>query len=307
MMPPVKIFLLLIFSWAALPRPLQAWEEPPASPSWPRCVPARPGSRILFLGNSYTFFNRMPAMVKAMADTKGLRPDVHMHAAPAASLQSHWNDRRARNNMEGTAWDFVILQDQSATPIRTPERTMEFGEKWCSLIRAAKGTPILMLTWGKRGASGTPDPQEQKALLETYLKLARREKAALAPVGIAWENCLKRHPGIQLYQPDGRHPTEEGSYLTACVIYFTLFGKSPLGLPGRLSLKGTRLSNLPADRARILQTVARDTCRQLFSATAGTRPATAGLQAAALSPHSAKSTRKTGTGPLPWQRTYILL
>ena len=167
MMPPAKIFLLLIFSWAVFPRPLQAREEPPASPSWPRYVPARPGSRILFLGNSYTFFNRMPAMVKAMADTKGLRPDVHMHAAPAASLQSHWNDRRARSNMEGTAWDFVILQDQSATPIRAPERTMEFGEKWCSLIRAAKGTPILMLTWGKRGASGTPDPQEQKALLET--------------------------------------------------------------------------------------------------------------------------------------------
>ena len=115
MMPPAKIFLLLIFSWAVFPRPLQAREEPPASPSWPRCVPARPGSRILFLGNSYTFFNRMPAMVKAMADTKGLRPDVHMHAAPAASLQSHWNDRRARSNMEGTAWDFVILQDQSAT------------------------------------------------------------------------------------------------------------------------------------------------------------------------------------------------
>lgn len=111
MMPPVKIFLLLIFSWAAFPRPLQAREEPPASPSWPCCVPARSGSRILFLGNSYTFFNRMPAMVKAMADTKGLRPDVHMHAAPAASLQSHWNDRRARSNMEGTAWDFVILQD----------------------------------------------------------------------------------------------------------------------------------------------------------------------------------------------------
>lgn len=123
----------------------------------------------------------MPAMVKAMADTKGLRPDVHMHAAPAASLQSHWNDRRARSNMEGTAWDFVILQDQSATPIRAPERTMEFGEKWCSLIRAAKGTPILMLTWGKRGASGTPDPQEQKALLETYLKLARREKQRSPP------------------------------------------------------------------------------------------------------------------------------
>lgn len=85
MMPPVKIFLLLIFSWAAFPRPLQAREEPPASPSWPCCVPARSGSRILFLGNSYTFFNRMPAMVKAMADTKGLRPDVH-HVRGSGSI-----------------------------------------------------------------------------------------------------------------------------------------------------------------------------------------------------------------------------
>ena len=190
MMPPAKIFLLLIFSWAVFPRPLQAREEPPASPSWPRCVPARPGSRILFLGNSYTFFNRMPAMVKAMADTKGLRPDVHMHAAPAASLQSHWNDRRARSNMEGTAWDFVILQDQSATPIRAPERTMEFGEKWCSLIRAAKGTPILMLTWGKRGASGTPDPQEQKDLSRNVFETCPEGKSSARPRG----HCLGELP-----------------------------------------------------------------------------------------------------------------
>ena len=90
------------------------------------------------------------------------------------------------------------------------------------------------------------------------------------------ENCLKRHPGIALYQADGQHPTEAGSYLAACVMYCTLFGKSPLGLPAKLSLKGVRLCSLPADRAKILQTVARDTCKQLFSSSAGSRPGTAG-------------------------------
>ena len=156
----------------------------------------------------------------------------------------------------------MIVRVTEVDPICAMQACMDGYEVVREIRHANIDTPVLMLTWGRKDASGVPDPQEQKALLETYLKLARREKAALAPVGIAWENCLKRHPGIQLYQPDGRHPTEEGSYLTACVIYFTLFGKSPLGLPGSLSLKGTRLSNLPADRARILQTVARDTCRQ---------------------------------------------
>lgn len=163
MMPPMKIFPLLFFTWAAFPCTLQAQEKPQGESPWPRCAPARSGSHILFLGNSYTFFNRMPAMVKAMADTKGLRPDVHMHAAPAASFQSHWNDGRAREKLEGTAWDFVILQDQSATPVVAPERTMEFGGKWCSQVRAAQGTPVLMLTWGRKDASSVPDPQEQKA------------------------------------------------------------------------------------------------------------------------------------------------
>lgn len=127
---------------------------------------------------------------------------------------------------------------------------MEFGGKWCSQVRAAQGTPVLMLTWGRKDASSVPDPQEQKALLATYLNLARKEKAAVAPVGIAWENCLRRHPGIALYQADGQHPTEAGSYLAACVMYCTLFGKSPLGLPAKLSLKGVRLCSLPADRAK---------------------------------------------------------
>lgn len=265
MMPGIKFFLPLFFTWAVFPCSLRAQEEPHGEGPWPRCAPARPGSRILFLGNSYTFFNRMPAMVKAMADSRGLRPEVHMHAAPAASFQSHWHDGDARKKLEGTAWDFVILQDQSATPVVAPERTMEFGGKWCACIRSAHGTPVLFLTWGRKSASGVPDPQEQKALLEAYLKLARREKAAVAPVGIAWENCLKRHPGIPLYQADGQHPTAEGSYLAACVMYCTLFGKSPAGLPGKLSLKGVTLCSISADRARKLQTVAMDTCRQLFA------------------------------------------
>ena len=162
MMPPMKIFPLLFFTWAAFPCTLQAQEKPQGESPWPRCAPARSGSHILFLGNSYTFFNRMPAMVKAMADTKGLRPDVHMHAAPAASFQSHWNDGRAREKLEGTAWDFVILQDQSATPVVAPERTMEFGGKWCSQVRAAQGTPVLMLTWGRKDASGVPEGKSRR-------------------------------------------------------------------------------------------------------------------------------------------------
>ncbi len=88
-------------------------------------------------------------------------------------------------------------------------------------------------------------------------------------MGIAWENCAKLHPDIKLYLEDGQHPSEQGSYLTACVMYCTLFGKSPVGLPGKLTLKGVRLCNIPQAKAKTLQTIALETCKRLFTTPAG--------------------------------------
>lgn len=187
----------------------------------------------------------------------------------AASFSSHWNDEEAGKKLTGNSWDFVVLQDQSATPVIAPERTLEFGKKLCSLVRSGNGIPVLFLTWGRKGSSNAPDKGEQEALRDTYLKLARQEKAALAPVGIAWENCAKLHPDIKLYLEDGQHPSEQGSYLTACVMYCTLFGKSPVGLPGKLTLKGVRLCNIPQAKAKTLQTIALETCKRLFTTPAG--------------------------------------
>lgn len=267
----MKIFLLLSALWFGSAFCVQAQNLPVHEEAWPVYASARKGARILFMGNSYTFFNRMPAMVMAMADVRGFQADVHIHAAPAASFKTHWNDEEARKKLTENSWNFVVLQDQSATPVIAPERTLEFGKKLCSQVRSENGTPVLFLTWGRKGASNIPDKGEQQALRDTYLKLARQEKAALAPVGIAWENCSRRHPEIKLYLEDGQHPSEQGSYLTACVMYCTLFGKSPVGLPGKLTLKGVRLCNIPQARAKTLQTIAQDTCKRLFTTPASAR------------------------------------
>lgn len=124
----MKIFLLLSALWFGSAFCVQAQNLPVHEEAWPVYASARKGARILFMGNSYTFFNRMPAMVMAMADIRGLQADVHIHAAPAASFSSHWNDEEARKKLTGNSWDFVVLQDQSATPVIAPERTLEFGK-----------------------------------------------------------------------------------------------------------------------------------------------------------------------------------
>ena len=153
----MKTFLFLLGLWISCTFCVQAQNLPVPEEAWPACTPARKGARILFIGNSYTFFNRMPAMVMAMADIRGLQADVHIHAAPAASFRSHWNDEEAGKKLTGNSWDFVVLQDQSATPVIAPERTLEFGKKLCSLVRSGNGIPVLFLTRGRKGSSNAPD------------------------------------------------------------------------------------------------------------------------------------------------------
>jgi hypothetical protein len=69
----------------------------------------------------------------------------------------------------------------------------------------------------------------QKRLDAGYERLATAANAGLAPAGKAWAGVRAAHPEMELYAPDGIHPSREGSYLAACVIYAALSGKSPAG------------------------------------------------------------------------------
>ena len=73
----------------------------------------------------------------------------------------------------------------------------------------------------------------------------------IAPVGLAWKaihddivaaNGVPTAPGnmfYDLYTNDGSHPSLSGSYLSACVMYATLTGHSPVGLNDSTNLNST--------------------------------------------------------------------
>ena len=52
--------------------------------------------RVLFVGNSYTYVNELPALVAAMGATQGVPIRVTMRAEPDYSLADHLRDRRFR-------------------------------------------------------------------------------------------------------------------------------------------------------------------------------------------------------------------
>lgn len=116
------------------------------------------------------------------------------------------------------------------------------------------------MTWGRQNGDASNCPVYppictyagmQQRLRESYLEMAVNNNCWVAPAGAAWQLVRTQNPGINLYSPDGSHPSAAGTYLVACVFYATLFQESPVGLGFT--------AGLPATDAAVLQQAAAQT------------------------------------------------
>lgn len=66
------------------------------------------------IGNSRTYYNHMPFMVRKIADSAGApyKVQITMHALPSRSLEQHWNNSRVHELIEA-GWDRIVLQEKS--------------------------------------------------------------------------------------------------------------------------------------------------------------------------------------------------
>jgi hypothetical protein len=196
---------------------------------------------VLFIGNSFTARNDVPALVAGLAAARGDRLDHDLISAGGASLRMHWNRGEAQRAIAATRYDAVVLQEQSTLPIKNARRMHENIRLFDEAIRASGAKTALYLTWARAHA-----PETQAAITAAYTTIGEELGALVAPVGIAWETVLQSPTRPVLHDPDGSHPTLAGSYLAACVLFATLFGESPLDIAS--DVKG-----LVADDLRLLQ------------------------------------------------------
>ena len=73
-------------------------------------------TRVLFLGNSYTFFNDAPVILTELAASMGHVVETAQNTPGGASLQGHVNNPTSQDLIEQGNWDYVVLQEQSQKP-----------------------------------------------------------------------------------------------------------------------------------------------------------------------------------------------
>jgi hypothetical protein len=204
-----------------------------------------PCQHILFIGNSYTYVNDLPTMFVRLARSGGHAIDASMVAEGGWTLSDHIKSTKTLEKIKFRKWDYVVLQEQSQIPASNEARVSGMfpsARKLSERIISGGGKPIFFLTWGHR--DGWPEmglngyDEMQHSLDQGYREIARQLNLPVAPVGDAWELAMKQNSQLVLWQEDGSHPTEEGTYLSACVFYASIFHQSPEGLSFHANLKG---------------------------------------------------------------------
>ncbi len=192
------------------------------------------GRRALFVGNSYLYTMDIPGIVQALADSaKGDQIAVETVAGPDMALIDHWFEGTARREIGKGGWEWVVMQ-QGPSSTDLNRDTLRLAAKLFADAMTG-GTPALFSAWPSQQR-----PQDFDRAIESYRLATTDVNGALIPVAGAWLAAWRRDPSLNLYA-DGLHPSAEGAYLSALVVYGALLGRSPLGLPNGVRTRGAQV------------------------------------------------------------------
>ncbi len=226
---------------------------------------------ILLVGNSYTQSNNLVSLLSQVisaneaANTSelsggGMRFDQHANRMNTTGDQ--WD-----TTLQNTDLDWVMLQDQSQVP-GFPRTSQYWQDSLAGLddltarVEQVGGESVLFMTWGYREGDSSntwryPDYKTmQHHLRDGYVDYRDNTSNALrtvwiAPVGLAYEHIYDEIVSSggnpltssslfwNLYSGDGAHPSLTGSYLTACVMYATIYGNNTAGNSDGVSIDAT--------------------------------------------------------------------
>ena len=247
--------------------------------------------KVLFIGNSYTYFNDLPAMVAAFAEEAGGRKiEVGRNLVGGCTLERHVEEKGAIDKIKSEPWDVVVVQEYSLRPVVDRERMYKYARLLDEQIKKRGAKTVFYLTWARQhipamqeGGDPAQSPDYAKAMFRiskaakdmefgawcrqhqagltgglngAYLSIAEELGADVAPVGMAWKIAIDSDPDLVLHSKDKSHPNPTGTYLAACVFYATLLDRTPVGMPGKIISGDKVLVDLPDDLAKRLQNIA---------------------------------------------------
>ena len=197
-------------------------------------------TKVLCIGNSFTYFHGSPAMLKEIAWNEGHYLDISASLKGGWTMAKHLSLAMTEDLVAEGGYDYVLLQDQSQAPAKVGKDRKENAQLVKDMAAMAHKVrtmspgckPIVECTWAYSGKDngGFESYEAFYAYAKKGAKIMAKSvgKSLISPIVDAFDLVRKEHPDINLYHTDNYHQSKEGSYLKSCVNYLMLFGE-PFG------------------------------------------------------------------------------
>jgi hypothetical protein len=179
----------------------------------------RPGTKkILFVGNSLTYFNDLPSRVADIGASKGNLVEQEMMAYPNYAIQDHWNEGCLQSMISSGYYDFIVVQQGPSSQADGAQSLLDYGELIQQLCKQHDTKLAFFMVWPARVNYHTFN-----GVISNYTSAAYATGAILCPVGYAWKRYIDDTGDWSYYGPDDFHPSAVGTGVAAEIIYNSLF------------------------------------------------------------------------------------
>jgi hypothetical protein len=197
--------------------------------------------KILFIGNSYTHMNNMPKIFERICKERQKRVIVQMNTQSGASFKVHYSRNDMFEAIKSKKWDYIVLQgysrELSVSYDKIDQETVPPLSKIIDSIRLYNpcSNILFYMTWGYKNGFNEAlenDTYEKMTfnISNGYRYIASCYDFPIVPVGLVWAKVRAKYPTINLYDADEAHPNKNGSYLSACTFYCSIFRESVEGV-----------------------------------------------------------------------------
>lgn len=210
-------------------------------PTTPRVVPAeeirlseppsvdiqgRRSVRMLFIGNSGTFFWDIPQTAGCLVNQGQSQFCIETDALTSGGKTFRWHSERdaVRDAIASGRYDYVVLQDGSKGPTDQPEEMMTYGGRLIETARAAGSEPLLYAYYGPKDA---PDSAWDQ-VADRYLALGEAHDVTVVPTCVALRRAMLERPDANYHNPDRHHSGMHAAYLIACSFFRVLTSDAAL-------------------------------------------------------------------------------
>lgn len=171
---------------------------------------------ILYVGNSLTYSNDLPALVSSVGSSKGKSIFYETLTFPNYALEDHWIEGKMQKLICEGNFDFVVVQQGPSSQSDGRVMLLDYGRR-IKDICTSRGTELaFFMVWPAKSYFHTFD-----GVIKNHTDAAQETNSLLCAVGTEFK-MLGDRGDFRFYSADNFHPSVEGSQMAAEIIYSTL-------------------------------------------------------------------------------------